>query len=632
VNETALPPGIETAQIDWQDGQPVCQRFNDAHFDREHGLEEARHVFVASNRLAERFARIGRGEHFVVAETGFGSGLNFLATCQQWLESNQASSSCLHFVSVERYPLTWGDLAKAHALWPELKPLSTELLDQYPSPIKGTHRLVLGGGRVRLTLYFGEVLEAWAALDFTADAWFLDGFMPDCNPEMWHGNVIAEVANHSRTGTSMATFTNSADVRRDLSNAGFTVTESKGFGRKQNMLSGQFDGKADSKERCRSGCSNVGVIGAGVSGCMLAANLAGRGFTVTLIDKADKSASGASGNSQGALYVKLGVDFNDQTELALSSLLFAQRFYAQFQSNGWHPTGLIQLAHNASEADRQKRFLAKNHYPQSVVRAVDSNTASEIAGQPVPYSGLWYPSSGWLQPVEISSQLAAQPNVTHRYGCEVKQLEQTQKGWRVKACNGDTLDFDQIVLCAGAETPDIIPIDGKYRIKKIRGQVSEVPDHLLDAPSVVLCGPGYVNPSYNNRATVGATFDLHDSSDKVSPISDQENLEMLSSLLPEALTANAREQTFHETVKGRVAFRCTTHDYQPIVGPLKTCDGAVLKDVFLFTGLGSKGLTYSTLLAEYLADVISLQPLSLPRHLIRRVETQRCHQPQVTHS
>jgi tRNA 5-methylaminomethyl-2-thiouridine biosynthesis bifunctional protein len=532
--------------------------------------------FLRQNRLAERFSELRAGEHFVVAETGFGDGHRFLATWQLWRESKASSQACLHFITVVDRPLSPEDV-EATGVRTGLSPLADELLLQLPPVIAGPQRLVLDQGRVRLTLYFGDLTGALTDLDFRADAWFFAG--PD------HSRDQELLAKHSSQPVA-------SSINQSLP-------------------------------------GRIGIVGAGIAGTLLAANLAGRGFPVTLIDRADSVASEASGNRQGALYVKLGVDYNDQTRLALSSLLFSQRFYRQFKGYGWHPTGLLQLAYSDTEADRQARFLTRNQYPADILEPVSADQASRLAGIPIHHAGLWFPRSGWLEPVALCQSLSDTPGVTYRPGFDAKTLAKDGENWTLTSSGGESLDFDQIVLCAGADTPRLIPVDGQFRIKKIRGQITEVPADSVNPPALVLCGPGYLNPVHNGSALVGATFDLHDSSTAVTTESNRENLRMLSEFLPDALKS-ADIATIAGQSSGRVAFRCTTHDYQPIAGPMKNRDGSALEGLWLFTGLGSKGLTYSPLLAEYLADLLSGQPPCLPRNLMRRIETQRCHRPEKT--
>ncbi len=596
-------------------------------------------IHARHNRLEERFSRVGAGEHFVIAETDFGTGLNFLAAWQLWRKSSPAPHACLHFISVRHQPLSREDLKGALEgnlegsleCWPELLPLAEELTESYPPAIAGTQRLVLDRGRVRLTLYPGDVIDALADLEFEADAWFLEDSPPDRSPWIRDERIVAEMARHSKPGTSLSTFAAADDLPQLLSDVGFTVSTVPDSEHNCDVLFGQIPAPVNGDTEWASRPQTIGILGAGVAGTLLAANLAGRGFSVILIDSAASPASAASGNGQGALYVKLGVDYNDQTQLALTSLLFSQRFYQGFKNSGWHPTGLIQLAYSEAEADRQARFLARNQYPTSVLEPVSAEQASSIAGIPIPHAGLWFPGSGWLQPRELCENLANHPGIAHRFGFRVETLEAEGSRWRLTSSDEEDLLLDRVVLCAGSETPGLIPLKGRFRFKKIRGQITEVPENCLTAPALVICGPGYVNPAHQGSALVGATFDLHDPSPDVAATSDLENLRMLSGLLPDALNPAEVSKTA-EKARGRVAFRCTTHDYQPVAGPMKTQNGSPLHGIYLFTGLGSKGLTYAPLLAEYLGDLISGQPLCLPGNLAKRVETQRCHQPEVPQS
>lgn len=612
-------PTVESAELIWRDGVPESARFGDVYFSRDNGLEETRYVFVGHNRLAERFAKIPDGGHFVVAETGFGTGLNFLATWQLWQRQNTSESAVLHFVSVERYPLTREDLARALALWPELSGLAEQLLENYPPLTQGAHRLVLAGGRVRLTLYFGDVLDAWHALDFTADAWFLDGFAPACNPDMWLDDAIAQIAQHSRPGTTVATFTAVGRVRRALEQHGFSMRKAAGFGRKRDMLVGELAGlEAASTKRT----GPVAVIGAGIAGCLTARNLAERGVPVILIDSADRAGTAASGNLQGALYVKLGVEFNAQTQFALSALTFSQRYYQPYTGRFWHPTGLLQLAWNEQEQSRQQRFLARNRYPVEIFQSVDAETASELAGVTTDKGGLWFPDSGWLEPGALCRAIVNHPLIETRFGFHADRLMPCNGNWHISGCDGADIAADSLVIAAGHRSPELIPIRGDYRFKAIRGQVTHLPDALVHSPKAVICGQKYLNPSNGQVAVTGATFDLNDQHPDVTPTGHQENLSQLAEMLPGLVDL---AQIAPEAVEGRVGFRCTTHDYQPVAGSLTDGLNRPVEGVYLLTGLGSKGLTYAPLLAEYLADRITGQPLSLPRAIQTRLNPGRMH-------
>lgn len=614
-------PGIEPAEIEWQNDQPVSRRFGDVYFSRDNGLEETRYVFLAHNRLPERFAAMQRGQSFVVAESGFGTGLNFLATWQCW--RNQGARGILHFVSVERYPVLVEDIRRALGHWPELNELTEALTGRYPPPVEGCHRLTFDGGQVRLTLMFGDALDAWQNLTFTADAWFLDGFAPALNPELWQDRLVAEVRRHSHHGTTIATFTAVGRVRRALTDTGFRMQKVPGFGRKREMLTGELSlpGPHPGTLHTRPALTDIAIVGAGIAGALLARNLVSRGCRVTVLERGPGPAHGASGNPQGALYVKLPVDFNDQARLALAALLHAQRFYASETPEAWHGTGLLMLAGDAREQDRQHRFLERNDYPASLLQGVDQHTASQLTGVECPAGGLWFPGSGWLAPSRVVAQLLDHPDIRLLTDFPVERLLPCNNQWCLSAHGRTDVRADQVVFAAGHLTSQVCSLTAGYRFKPIRGQITRLPKGALTTPpGAVITGHRYVNPpSADGTLVTGATFDLRDMDPEPRDDSHQQNLAGLRDMLPgllQPLTGLA--------LGGRVSFRCTTHDYQPVAGAVTNQDGEPVSGAWMLTGFGSKGLAWGPLLAEFLTDRILNQPECLSRAVSGRVAPERC--------
>lgn len=617
---------IASANLVWRDGVPESADFGDVYFSRDNGLDETRYVFLQHNRIEERFRGLRSGDSFVIAETGFGTGLNFLAAWQAWRNSNPPDDAVLHFVSVERFPLTPQDLLQAHALWPELAELADQLQAHYPPLVHGTHRLLLDGGRVRLTLFFGDALDGWRDLEFTADAWFLDGFAPSLNPELWVDELVTAVSRHSRPGTTVATFTAVGRVRRALIAAGFDMAKVPGFGRKREMLAGHYpqpepcsgNGPAGPAYEGEQRTVPVVIVGAGIAGSLLARNLAERGRKVRVIDAGATPASGASGNRQGALYVKLGVEYNDQTRLALSALLYGQRYYRRFTGKAWFPTGVLQLAHSDLERQRQQKFIDRNSYPSVILRPIDQAEASRVSGLAVPSGGLWFARSGWLKPAELCQELLDHPSISVHFGINLSAIVQSGNSWQLQADNHEAIEAEQVVLCTGHRTPELLPANASYRFKPIRGQVTLLSANTIMPPNCVICGNRYLNPADGGQCLTGATFDLNDTNPDLDPASEQENLDELDSMLPGLL------RTTPKSLPGRVGFRCTTHDYQPVVGTLVDNTGKQVRSFQLFTGLGSKGLSYAPILAEHLADCLTGQPQALPKPLQRRIRPERC--------
>ncbi|MEE4187626.1 MAG: tRNA (5-methylaminomethyl-2-thiouridine)(34)-methyltransferase MnmD [Roseobacter sp.] len=218
----------QTADVTWRTGDvPVSTQFDDPYFSLENGLAETRYVFLEGNGLPARFR-----DGFHVAELGFGTGLNFLATLQAWKVAG--CTGAFHFTSFEAFPMTPQDMAKALAVFEGAGLAAKELAAHWRSD-GGTFRfrdtvtlnVVVGDARIRLPDWHGR-----------ADAWFLDGFSPAKNPELWEPSLMAEVARHTATGGSFATYTAAGFVRRSLSEAGFEVQRVPGYGRKRHMSRG----------------------------------------------------------------------------------------------------------------------------------------------------------------------------------------------------------------------------------------------------------------------------------------------------------------------------------------------------------------------------------------------------------
>lgn len=214
----------EPALLDWRDGTiPVSQRFDDPYFSLSGGLAEARHVFLAGNRLPERLC-----DGFQIAELGFGTGLNLMA-----LLLMHDGPGHLHFTSFEAFPLPADDIARALAAFPETARFAGLFIAQW-----ATGARILHFPRLTATILIGDARETLPGWTGRADAWFLDGFSPAKNPELWSPALMAEVARHTNRSGSFSTYSAAGHVRRSLTEAGFTVTRQPGFGRKRHMTTG----------------------------------------------------------------------------------------------------------------------------------------------------------------------------------------------------------------------------------------------------------------------------------------------------------------------------------------------------------------------------------------------------------
>ncbi|MBK3439843.1 bifunctional tRNA (5-methylaminomethyl-2-thiouridine)(34)-methyltransferase MnmD/FAD-dependent 5-carboxymethylaminomethyl-2-thiouridine(34) oxidoreductase MnmC [Pseudomonas sp. MF7448] len=646
-----MNPVQPNAQLDWDDqGRPRSRVFDDVYFSDKSGLDETRYVFLEQNRLQERFAALPVGGRLVIGETGFGTGLNFLCAWQLF-EQHAVPGARLHFVSVEKYPLRHADLQRALALWPALKPLADQLLAQYVAIHQGFQRLILANGRVTLTLLIGDALEQLPQLDAQIDAWFLDGFAPAKNPDMWTAELFAELARLAAPGSTISTFTSTGWVRRLLNSAGFKMKRTPGIGHKWEILRGEFLGwPADAplpapikpwfaRPTALKGERRALVIGGGMAGCTSAASLAARGWQVSLLERHEGLAQEASGNPQGVLYLKLSAHGTALSQMIVSGFGHTRRLLEHLQRGvDWDACGVLQLAFNAKEAERQAQ-LAQAFAPD-LLHLLDRDQAQARAGVGLAYGGLFFPEGGWVHPPALCQWQARQPGITVHVLHEALKLRKVDEQWQ--AWDGDRLLASApVVVLAGAAEVKRFAASAELPLKRIRGQITRLPQTTdSQALATVVCAEGYVAPVRLGEHTLGASFDFK--SDDLAPTAAEHagNLALLQEISPDLAQRLCADSLSPHTLEGRAAFRCTSPDYLPIVGPLVDPQAfaqaydALRKDarhtpdiacpwldgLYVNSGHGSRGLITAPLCAELLAAWLDNEPLPLPRSV-----AEACH-------
>jgi tRNA 5-methylaminomethyl-2-thiouridine biosynthesis bifunctional protein len=639
------------AQLDWDDqGRPRSRVFDDVYFSDKSGLDETRYVFLEQNRLAERFAALPASGRLVIGETGFGTGLNFLCAWQLF-EQHAVTGARLHFVSVEKYPLSPADLQRALALWPELKPLADQLLTHYVAIHQGFQRITLANGRVTLTLLIGDALEELPQLDAQIDAWFLDGFAPAKNPDMWTAELFVELARLAAPGSTISTFTSTGWVRRLLNAAGFKMKRTPGIGHKWEILRGEFLGwpaevppPAAQKPWFARPAPIVGerralVIGAGLAGCATASSLAARGWQVTLLERHAAVAQEASGNPQGVLYLKLSAHGTALSQLIVSGFGYTRRLLETLQrGTDWDGCGVLQLAFNAKEAERHAQLAQA--FPEDLLQWLDQPEAQARAGVGVSHGGLYYPEGGWVHPPALCQAQAAQANIELLSHCEALQLRKVDDQWQ--ALDGERLLASApVVVLAGAAEIKRFAQSAELPLKRIRGQITRLAETAESQTlATVVCAEGYVAPARLGEHTLGASFDFN--SDDLTPTTAEHagNLAMLEEISSDLVARLHISEQPVENLQGRAAFRCTSPDYLPIVGPLADREAfldayaALSKDarqvpdvacpwldgLYVNSGHGSRGLITAPLSGELLAAWLDNEPLPLPRSV-----AEACH-------
>ncbi len=540
------PPDLDWSRTD----APASSTFSDIYFSVDGGLDETREVFLKACGLPENWKS---KDYFAIGELGFGTGLNFLAAWKLW-EDTPEPKARLHFVSIERFPLDQKQLAKALSKFPEISDFADKLVNQWPGRVKGIHTLEFG--RVTLTLIHDDILNGLAQIDGTMDAWFLDGFSPARNPEMWSGEVMDALARLSRLGTRIGTFTVARSVRDGLTNAGFETRKMPGFGRKRDRLEAIYN---RGHIRKTQPIQDPVIIGAGIAGLMMARSFQRRGITTTIIDPNDGTA--ASGNPAAIIKPRLDLQDRPESRFFLSSFIHATQVYSAFdritQGVSHQPQGL-------NETKRYQKLLNNPPLPERMFCA-DSK-----------FHNISFPTSLTINPNSIKSKLLP---LTKMVTGEAASSLSIDDGLAILDKKGNTLASGNAVIWTCGFGVRSLELFENQNLRYSRGQISMISQKV----SSPLTYGGYAVP-VDETTLIGAT---HKRLDSLPPhgariVDDAENLEKFETIFgyrPNIITGQSRSSV-----------RVTT----PSTLPRIVNSG----NEWGLTGLGSRGFVFAPLLAE----------------------------------
>jgi tRNA 5-methylaminomethyl-2-thiouridine biosynthesis bifunctional protein len=654
---------ITHAQLAWNElGTPVSDQFDDVYFSNVNGLEETRYVFLQQNQLPERWVN-SQERRFVIAETGFGTGLNFLAAWQNFDMFRQQNPDSplkeLHFISFEKYPVNKKDLIKAHLAWPELASYATQLHHYYPIAVPECHRIILADGLITLDLWFGDIRDCMPLVatkkEGIIDAWFLDGFAPSKNPEMWNQNLFDNMAKLAKQSCTCATFTAAGFVRRGLLEAGFDVKKVKGFGTKREMIAGKITQKIDYSNippwfhyQATPALKDIAIIGGGIASATLAKTLTRRGYQVTLYCADESPAEGASGNRQGAVYPLLTPEHNATSRVFAPAFLFARQFIAQCAldftfSHQW--CGVTQLMWDEVSSTKLHKFIDSGFNPE-LLTILDKSQTDEIVGLPCDMDSIYYPLGGWISPAQLTGELLNHLN--RLSGCSVKYDHKIEDiKWNValntwQLSTKQTVFEHQTVVIANGHQFDQFIQTTSLPLAKVKGQVSHIPTTTrLEKLRSVLCYDGYMTPfdPSTQQHCIGASYDRT----HIDNVFDQQAQAENKQKLVDCITNQSWTSDVNITAnQSRQGVRCVSRDHLPFIGnigqyqPIKstysklhqqteaeTENLPIYPNLYAFIGLGSRGLSSAPLMAELLASIMSNDPLPLAADLVNNLNPSR---------
>lgn len=595
-----VPAAIRIAES----GDPFSLNFGDVYYSAQDGLAETRHVFLRGSGLPQRWRE---RERFTIVETGFGSGLNFLAAWNEWRRSAPAASR-LHYLSAEKHPLTRADLALVLGRWSELEPLAEELLRAYPPLVPGFHRLHFESGRVTLTLLLGDAAAMLGQLEAKADAFFLDGFAPARNPDIWSDSVLQELARIAAPGATLATYTVAGKVRRGLVAAGFQVGKHPGFGSKREMLAGRFMGALAPEHAPRE--RHAIVIGAGLAGTACAERLAARGWSVDLIERHAGPAWEASGNPAGVLRPALTADWGARNRITGAASLYARNQLLALEQVGanlaWAASGVLQLSRSEGQLESFRRAVERMALPREFARVVEAEEGSRLCGAQVSGPGVWFETGCWASaPGVCEARLEAAGAAVRRiFQRAAVEVQRGQGEWRVLDAHGLAIAVAPVLVLANAAEAGALAGAASLPLRRVRGQSTLVPAPAGKQLHAAVCREGCITPALSGFHCVGASFGENDPDPMPRGEEDAANLARIDCMLP-GFAAGLDPAA----VSGWVGFRAMSPDRLPILGALGD------EGLFACVALGARGLAWSALAGELVASQITGEPLPLEREL-----------------
>ncbi|ENW22073.1 5-methylaminomethyl-2-thiouridine methyltransferase [Acinetobacter haemolyticus] len=599
---------------------PISKQFGDVYFSKDNGLLETRHVFLNGNDLNERLSQLNDYQYFCVGETGFGTGLNILTLWQLWQQIRPNNHSHLHVISVEKFPLRRTDLIRALNAWPELAPLAQKLIAQYPLPIAGCHRLSFPEERFSIDLWLGDAQDIFPNIPKTqaVNAWFLDGFAPSCNPDMWQENVLNNIVRLSDFGTTFASFSVAGVLKRGLKQHGIQISRPRGFGHKREMLKAIWLDQASSETHSIDSIKTViraqndqisqftkqqkiAIIGAGIAGLSTAWAFAQRGHQITIYEQ-NEPLSGASGNPLALLNPKLCPIEQAHEHLMTLSWQHALNFYARFKA-----FRAIQVEQMALKNPDELLQLAEQ-YPDQVLTTHESD---EIRPQ-TEFPCLTLQQAGAVAPHQLRDEILQHPNIAVKKA-KVSRLNSIGTQTKLWQDQHHLATADHVIVCCAKQSAALF--DHYPVLKPIRGQVSWVKNtnQALSLEQAYSYG-GYCMQLDSSQLILGASFYPNRDDTEVLLEDHVHNYQLIHSIFP----TYAEQLSATDTWQGRASVRAQTLDYFPLVGKIQNDPS-----IYTFAGLGSKGFLFAPLCSEILVALVLGELCPVPQSLLSKLDPQR---------
>lgn len=571
---------LESHQLQWKDELPFSLDANDIFFQDE-ALNEIEHVFIKPNEIKHRSSV---EKNLIVGEIGFGFGLNFLSTCQTWIQNS--NEGLLTYLSIDHKVASHDEIKKLFKKFNELSDLELTFFDCFEPIHQGINKFFFQQWNVELIIYVGDVLDAISNLDknFKADAWYLDGFDPKLNNVMWSDPVLDFIQMHSYKNTTISTFTAAGFVRRGLTQRDFEVERKKGFKFKRHHITGKFSKLSKEKKP-----KKIAIIGSGIAGCSTAYHLAKNGHVVEIFEIESEISSGASGNPLAALYPRFNLNNEPLNLLNFSSFYYADRFYKSLDCDGYFETGIGFKINDKRTESWIKKLKVLNR--EDLFSFSDNQNKTGLKD----FKGVIFNHGGYIDPKKINQSLLDNENIKIHLCHEFKNFEIGSSSVTLRIDDNNQYTFDYLVLAHGS---GLINFSNDLSLSK--GQL--VAAKISNSIKMPINSSGYILPAKDGLNWIGASYDHQFKNLDV----DEDKLKKMIAFQEDQYGVKNNSQQYDS----RAQIRTVSKNKLPIVGKYKQNE-----KIIMLGGFGSRGFCYGPILGDHVASIIDESPSPLEKNI-----------------
>ncbi len=558
--------------------------YNDIYFDKLNGPKETEHVYLNTNNLSKKFKN---KQKFVIAEIGFGTGLNFLLTWKLWKENRKTNGS-LTYISFENAPLSKKDIEKVYKKFKKLDGYSSFLLKNIPARCKSTHRIFIKADNINLILIYDDITSL-INFNFKADTWFLDGFSPKKNPLVWTDKLFKQLYNFTNLDGSLSTFSVAGHIRRGLLKAGFKVSKVSGYGNKKEIsyaFKKDLISSYQYKFSCEKKIGPVAIIGSGISGASLAYALRKRNIECFIIDKSHKLANGASGNKLALQMPKLTMDASPYGLLSLEAFLYSREIAKNLNAIP-KSDGLVLIPSRDRDIIKFKKLL-ENNWPLDLL----NNNYDKLNSLKF-INHIYMKSSGIVDNSKFIQNLIKDVEFISKF--DVKKIT-SKDGLNIIIDKfGNRLKSKTVIWANGFEMTNL---NQNLPINPISGQVTYLKANELSSNLKINFSYGHhFSQAFKGYHQIGASFNRN-ANTCFREIDQNTNINSIPEFLRKNIYYNINESGH------RVSVRASTKDRMPFFGDLNTLTGKKSNNIYILGGMGAWGFVYAPFYAELLVTKI----------------------------